>query len=115
MGWFISFVRNMSDGATVTVIAQNQVMMTSGAAVARQVGILEPTIRPQARFVDGGRTLDWATLVAEGAVRNLKVMPEQLGLQRSATHWQARLRGADGREHGLRTFRGAVRDVQPVV
>ncbi len=35
-------------GATVTVIAQNQVMMTSGAAVARQVGILEPTIRPQA-------------------------------------------------------------------
>ncbi len=24
------------------------------------------------------------------------------GLQRSATHWQARLRGADGREHGLR-------------
>ena len=72
-------------GATVTVIAQNQVMMTSGAAVARQVGILEPTIRPQARFADGGRTLDWATLVAEGAVRNLKVMPEQVGLQRGAT------------------------------
>ncbi len=72
-------------GATVTVIAQNQVMMTSGAAVGRQVGILEPTVRPQARFVDGGRTLDWAALVAEGAVRNLKVMPEQVGLQRSTT------------------------------
>jgi len=72
-------------GATVTVIAQNQVMMTSGAAVARQVGILEPTIRPQAKFVDSSRTLDWATLIAEGAVRNLKVMPEQVGLQRSGT------------------------------
>ncbi|NTV11269.1 MAG: FMN-binding protein, partial [Zoogloea sp.] len=30
-------------GATVTVIAQNQVMMTSGAEVAKQVGILRPT------------------------------------------------------------------------
>ncbi|MCK2127179.1 NosR/NirI family protein [Thauera aromatica] len=72
-------------GATVTVIAQNQVMMTSGAAVARQVGILEPTIRPQARFADAGRQLDWATLVDEGAVQRLTVRPEQVGLERSAT------------------------------
>ncbi|APR03430.1 NosR/NirI family protein [Thauera chlorobenzoica] len=72
-------------GATVTVIAQNQVMMTSGAAVARQVGILEPTIRPQARFADAGRQLDWATLVKEGAVQRLTVRPEQVGLERSAT------------------------------
>jgi NosR/NirI family nitrous oxide reductase transcriptional regulator len=28
-------------GATVTVIAQNQVMTTSGSAVARQVGIIK--------------------------------------------------------------------------
>lgn len=72
-------------GATVTVIAQNQVMMTSGAAVARQVGILEPTVRPQARFADAGRQLDWATLVDEGAVQRLTVRPEQVGLERSAT------------------------------
>lgn len=72
-------------GATVTVIAQNQVMMASGAAVARQVGILEPTIRPQARFVDAGRALDWAALVDEGAVQRLTVRPEQVGLERSAT------------------------------
>ena len=32
-------------GATVTVIAQNQVMMSSGGAVARQTGILAPTVR----------------------------------------------------------------------
>ncbi|WP_107219902.1 NosR/NirI family protein [Thauera aromatica] len=72
-------------GATVTVIAQNQVMMASGAAVARQVGILEPTIRPQAKLKDAGRTLDWAALVDEGAVQRLTVRPEQVGLERSAT------------------------------
>ncbi|MBP8925534.1 MAG: FMN-binding protein, partial [Pseudomonadales bacterium] len=37
-------------GATVTVIAENQVILRSGLAVARQVGIIEPTIRPQAKF-----------------------------------------------------------------
>ncbi len=69
-------------GATVTVIAQNQVMMMSGAAVGRQVGILEKTVRPQARFVDSGRKLDWATMVKEGVVQRLTVMPEQVGLER---------------------------------
>ena len=69
-------------GATVTVIAQNQVMMMSGAAVGRQVGILEKTVRPQAKFVDRGRKLDWATLVEEGLVQRLTVMPEQVGLER---------------------------------
>lgn len=71
-------------GATVTVIAQNQVMMMSGAAVGRQVGILEATVRPQANFADRGRKLDWATLVKEGAVQRLTVMPEQVGLPRSS-------------------------------
>ena len=37
-------------GATVTVIAQNQVMMLSGGEVAKQVGILKPVVRPQAKF-----------------------------------------------------------------
>ena len=69
-------------GATVTVIAQNQVMMMSGAAVGRQVGILEKTVRPQAKFVDRGRKLDWATLIEEGLVQRLTVMPEQVGLER---------------------------------
>jgi NosR/NirI family nitrous oxide reductase transcriptional regulator len=69
-------------GATVTVIAQNQVMMTSGAAVARQVGILKPEIRPQATFVESTNTLDWDTLVKEGAVQHLTVKPEQVGLPR---------------------------------
>jgi len=69
-------------GATVTVIAQNQVMMTSGTNVARQVGILKPTIREPARFVETGVRPDWATLVDEGSVQRLVVTPEQVGLPR---------------------------------
>jgi len=69
-------------GATVTVIAQNQVMMTSGTAVARQVGILKPTIREQAEFIESGARPDWATLVKEGSVQRLTVTPEQVGLAR---------------------------------
>ncbi|WP_157269706.1 NosR/NirI family protein [Azohydromonas aeria] len=70
-------------GATVTVIAQNQVMMTSGAAVARQTGILAPTVRPPAKFTDTGRTSDWAALAASGAVQRLVVSPEQVGLEKN--------------------------------
>ena len=70
-------------GATVTVIAQNQVMMASGSAVARQVGILAPTVRDPARYVVTGKRWGWAELVKQGAVQRLRVMPEQVGLDRS--------------------------------
>ena len=43
-------------GATVTVVAQNQVVMASGSAVARQTGIIAPTVREQPRFVTTGQT-----------------------------------------------------------
>jgi NosR/NirI family transcriptional regulator, nitrous oxide reductase regulator len=73
-------------GATVTVIAQNQVMTMSGAAIARQTGILKPTIRTQAKFTDTGRkAADWATLVDEGGVQRLVVQPEQVGLDRTGS------------------------------
>ncbi|NKE65536.1 regulatory protein NosR [Ramlibacter sp. RBP-2] len=68
-------------GATVTVIAQNQVMTMSGAAVARQTGILAPTVRAQAKFAETKRTLDWASLADEGAVQRLAVQPAQVGLE----------------------------------
>ena len=71
-------------GATVTVIAQNQVMMASGSAVAKQVGILAPTVREPARYKVTGEALTWDELVGRGAVQHLRVMPEQLGLDRSA-------------------------------
>lgn len=69
-------------GATVTVIAQNQVIMASGTAVARQVGILAPTVRAAARYVVTGQRLSWEELVQQGTVQRLRVMPEQVGLAR---------------------------------
>lgn len=71
-------------GATVTVIAQNQVVMTSGAAVARQVGILAPVKRDPARFAPGNAQASWAELVDKGLVKSLRVMPEQVGLDRAS-------------------------------
>ncbi|MBK7001057.1 MAG: regulatory protein NosR [Rhodoferax sp.] len=67
-------------GATVTVIAQNQVMMTSGTNIARQVGILAPTVRAPAAYVETGTSFDWDTLVRQGSVQRLLVKPEQVGL-----------------------------------
>ena len=69
-------------GATVTVIAQNQVMMASGSSIARQVGILAPTVREPARFITTGQRTSWDELVKQGAVKRLRVMPEQVGLER---------------------------------
>lgn len=69
-------------GATVTVIAQNQVMMMSGAAVARQTGIIEPTVRDPARFISSGQRYDWAQLIQMGVVQRLLVKPEQVGMPR---------------------------------
>lgn len=69
-------------GATVTVIAQNQVMQLSGSAVARQVGIIEPTVREPARFAVSGQRYNWQQLQDMGAVVRLRVQPEQVGLDR---------------------------------
>ncbi|MBN8504418.1 MAG: regulatory protein NosR [Burkholderiales bacterium] len=71
-------------GATVTVIAQNQVIATSAQAVAAQVGLLPPTVRAPARFALQGRLPTWAELVEEGAVQRLVVQPQQVGLPPSS-------------------------------
>jgi NosR/NirI family nitrous oxide reductase transcriptional regulator len=69
-------------GATVTVIAQNQVMHLSGVAVARQVGILPPLMREAARYVSSGKRWTWGEMVKMGLVQRLLVKPEQVGLPR---------------------------------
>ncbi len=71
-------------GATVTVIAQNQVILRSGLEVAKQVGIIEPTIRPQAKFIEQAGKSDWNTLVEEGSIQQLKVRTNEVGLPPSA-------------------------------
>ncbi|MDR2011541.1 MAG: NosR/NirI family protein [Rhodanobacter sp.] len=67
-------------GATVTAIAEHQVILQSGMQVAREVGILPPVVRTQARYADVPPPTDWAALVQEGAVQHLMVRPEELGL-----------------------------------
>lgn len=66
-------------GATVTVIAENQVILRSGTAIAKQVGILKAKERPPARFTPLAETLDWKTLLKEGSVRRLTVEPDDVG------------------------------------
>lgn len=71
-------------GATVTVIVQNQVMMTAAMAVAKQTGIVAPTIRAPAQFAITGKRMSWADLVKQGSVQRLLVKPEQVGLEKNA-------------------------------
>ncbi|QJQ06762.1 4Fe-4S binding protein [Undibacterium piscinae] len=70
-------------GATVTVIVQNQVMMTSGMAIARQVGIVAPTVRDPAKFAVSGQRFSWDQLVKQGSVQRLLVKAEQVGLEKN--------------------------------
>jgi NosR/NirI family nitrous oxide reductase transcriptional regulator len=72
-------------GATVTVIAQNQVLMVSASAVARQTGILAPEQRIAARYITTGHRWSWQELVDQGSVQLLRVMPVQVGLEHSNT------------------------------
>lgn len=67
-------------GATVTVIAQNQVLTTSAATVARQVGILAPSHREPASFAATSKRYGWAEMAAMGTVQRLLVRPAQVGL-----------------------------------
>ncbi|MBW8456956.1 MAG: FMN-binding protein [Thiobacillus sp.] len=71
-------------GATVTVVTQNQVILRSGLGVARQVGIVTPTIRPQAKFTEMADKLDWPALLKEGSIQRLKVDAAEVGMPPSA-------------------------------
>jgi NosR/NirI family nitrous oxide reductase transcriptional regulator len=66
-------------GATVTVIAQNQVMLRAAAGVAKQVGILQPKVRAPAKYVQISGAPDWDALVAEGGVQRLTISSADVG------------------------------------
>jgi NosR/NirI family nitrous oxide reductase transcriptional regulator len=68
-------------GATVTVVSENQAILRSAMEIAKQVGILQPTQRPQARFAASKGGLDWKQLVKDGGVQRLTVQPEEVGAQ----------------------------------
>ena len=68
-------------GATVTVIAENQAIMRSGYEIAKQVGLVKPPERPQAKLLPAAGARDWATLLKEGSVQRLTVQPEEVGFE----------------------------------
>ncbi|MBC7860486.1 MAG: 4Fe-4S binding protein [Burkholderiaceae bacterium] len=66
-------------GATVTVIAENQVISRSAYEIGRQVGIIKVMPRPAARFTPLNDKLNWAALLAEGSVQRLLISAEDAG------------------------------------
>lgn len=71
-------------GATVTAIAENQVIAQSAYEIGKQVGIFKAEARPRAHFTPLNETLDWAALEREGAVRHLLVQAGDIGAGDSA-------------------------------
>jgi NosR/NirI family transcriptional regulator, nitrous oxide reductase regulator len=67
-------------GATVTVIAENQVITRSAYAIASQVGIIKSVPKPPARFTALNELLDWAALMKEGSVQHLQVQAKDVGV-----------------------------------
>jgi NosR/NirI family nitrous oxide reductase transcriptional regulator len=68
-------------GATVTVVAENQVILRSGYEIARQVGIVQAAARPPARYAADDAARDWATLVGEGSAQRLTVSASDVGAE----------------------------------
>ncbi len=66
-------------GATVTAIAENQVISRSAYAIGRQVGIIKTIPRPKARFTTFSKELNWAAMVKEGTVQELLVPASEVG------------------------------------
>ncbi len=66
-------------GATVTAIAENQLISRCAVAVASQVGIVKETILPQARLLPAVGRYGWQALVDMGAVQHLAVHASDVG------------------------------------
>nr|WP_229418075.1 4Fe-4S binding protein [Massilia sp. Root351] len=66
-------------GATVTAIAENQVIARSAYEIGRQVGIFTAAARPPARFTALDLRQDWATLAKEGSIARLQVSARAAG------------------------------------
>jgi NosR/NirI family nitrous oxide reductase transcriptional regulator len=67
-------------GATVTVIAENQVIMTCAHEIAKQVGIIKAVDRPQAKLAPSQGPRNWDTLVKDGSIQHLVIQPAEVGL-----------------------------------
>ncbi|MBB5018487.1 NosR/NirI family nitrous oxide reductase transcriptional regulator [Chitinivorax tropicus] len=66
-------------GATVTLIAENQLITRTSRAIARQVGLIASEQRPQAALTKAHKQVDWATLLAEGSIGRLQISHQDVG------------------------------------
>lgn len=66
-------------GATVTAIAENQLIARCAVAVASQVGIVKETVLPQAKLLASSTHYDWSALVEMGAIQHLSIRPADVG------------------------------------
>ena len=66
-------------GATVTVIAENQVISRSAYEIGRQVGIFKALARAPARYTAIGERLSWEQMLKEGSVSHMLVKPQDVG------------------------------------
>ncbi len=66
-------------GATVTLIAQNQLISRTSYEIARQVGLIKAMARPQAVFAEVHGARSWAQLLDEHSVGHLYVKPSDVG------------------------------------
>eukprot|EP01030_Chromulinospumella_sphaerica_P010397 gene10397-10202_t len=67
-------------GATVTAIAENQVISRSAYEIGRQVGIFTTAARPPARFTPLDERLSWRKLEDEGAIQRLVISAKEVGV-----------------------------------
>lgn len=67
-------------GATVTLIAQNQVMSKAGLTIARQTGLIKSPPKPKAEFTKVNLSDNWQTLVEAHVIERLRVDNAQVGL-----------------------------------
>jgi len=68
-------------GATVTVIAENQVISRSAYDIGRQVGIFKAEVRAPARYTAVDERLGWDQMLREGSVVRMLVKPGDVGAQ----------------------------------
>ena len=66
-------------GATVTAIAENQVIAQSAYEIGKQVGIFKYKPKPRAHFTPLREKLDWKALEKEGSVQHLVIEAADVG------------------------------------
>ncbi|WP_415774362.1 4Fe-4S binding protein [Paraburkholderia sp. J7] len=72
-------------GATVTAIAENQLISRCAVAIASQVGIVKEAVLPQAKLLPDSARYGWPALVDMGAVQHLAIHASDVGAADSGT------------------------------